>query len=308
MENYDLVVDNVSKVYKYKKSEREALKGVSFRVKKGEIFGLLGPNGAGKTTLLNIISGILNRDKGNISILNADPFEKREEVMRRVNFISSDTSFHWQIPVIEILRFYARMYQIENIEEKIKELIKLFEIEGLENVKYAYLSSGQKMRVILAKGFINEPEFLFLDEPTTSLDPYILDKVLNIFEKVNKEKGTTILFTSHQMSHVERLCDRVAFIDKGKILDIGKITDLKKKNFTRKVKINVKKIIDKDILEKDGFKIENKVLTKEVDNFKDINKIISKLTLMKMEILDIETIEPNLNDYFIRMVENDELE
>ena len=224
-------IKNVSKMFKSDGKKFHALDDVSFSVQKGEIFGLLGPNGAGKTTLINILTGLLVPDEGTISVLGKDVVRHRNDILERMNAVSGDSKFHWLLTSKEILKFYFSAYNVPKHErqERMQHLVEMFEIGGIMNKKFSWLSTGERMRLILAKSLINRPEVLLLDEPTLGLDPDIAIKTRNLILEVNKKYKTTILLTSHYMKEVEELCDRIAFIHKGKITDIGKIKDLKRR-------------------------------------------------------------------------------
>ncbi len=224
-------IKSVTKKFKSSGKEFYALDDINFSVGRGEIFGLLGPNGAGKTTLINILTGLLIPDSGSVSIMGKDVTRHRNDILERMNAVSGDSKFHWLLTSKEILNFYLSAYNVpkDRREEKIRTLVEMFEIENIMNKKFAWLSTGERMRLILAKSLINDPEVLLLDEPTLGLDPDIAIKTRNLILDVNKKYNTTILLTSHYMKEVEELCDRIAFIHKGRIIDIGRIKDLKRR-------------------------------------------------------------------------------
>ena len=198
----------------------EALKGVSFSVERGEIFGLLGPNGAGKSTIINILLGLILADSGCIEVFGQDFARHSLEIRRRMNVAAAFTSLNGVLTVRENLRVYGHIYGVKNIRGKIDELLERFEITELANKKLQYLSSGQHTRVTLCKGLINDPELLLLDECTIGLDPDIAEKTRRALQEFQREKHTTVLFTSHNMNEVEELCGRIAFLSKGQILRI----------------------------------------------------------------------------------------
>ena len=224
-------IQNVSKMFKSDGKKFYALEKVSFRVKRGEIFGLLGPNGAGKTTLINVLTGLLVPDEGTVSILGQDVVRHRNDVLERMNAVSGDSKFHWHLTSREVMNFYFSAYNVPKHErqKRMQNLVEMFEIEGIMNKKFTWLSTGERMRLILAKSLINRPKVLLLDEPTLGLDPDIAIKTRKLILDVNKKYNTTILLTSHYMKEVEQLCDRIAFIQHGSIIDIGKINDLKRR-------------------------------------------------------------------------------
>jgi len=198
----------------------EALRGVSFAVERGEIFGLLGPNGAGKSTTINILLGLILADGGHIEIFGQDFARHALAIRRRMNVAAAFTSLNGVLTVRENLRVYGHIYGVKNVRAKIDELLERFEITDLADKKLQYLSSGQHTRVTLCKGLINDPELLLLDECTVGLDPDIAEKTRRALKEFQRERQTTIVFTSHNMNEVEELCGRIAFVSKGQILRI----------------------------------------------------------------------------------------
>lgn len=195
-----------------------AVDHISFSIKRGEIVGLLGPNGAGKTTTIQMLLGLTLPDDGEILYFGKNFLENREESLSRMNFASSYSAVQGRMTVYQNLRIYAGLYGVKNTEQTVSQLLELMDIDSIKNQVFWKLSSGQKTRVILAKAFINNPELLLMDEPTASLDPEIAEKVIEILLDLQKSRGVSILYTSHDMEEVEALCDRVIFLDHGKIL------------------------------------------------------------------------------------------
>ena len=220
-----LEVKNLTKLF----GKFEALKGVSFNLKKGEILGLLGPNGAGKTTTIQCILGLIKPTSGKIKIFDKDLALHREEILSRVNFSSAYVSLPTNLKVWENLYTFARLYGIKDYKTKIKELVDFFKIENLMPKLYGTLSSGQTTRVNLVKALLNSPELLFLDEPTASLDPDIADRVRKYLKTIQQSNNLTILYTTHNMTEVEEICDRAIFINEGKIVTEGTPKELVKK-------------------------------------------------------------------------------
>lgn len=198
----------------------EALRGITFTVERGEFFGLLGPNGAGKSTTINILLGLILADGGSIRVFDTDFAAQPVAIRRRMNVAAALTSMNGVLTVRENLGVYGRIYGVKKIKTRIDELLERFEIRDLADTKLQYLSSGQHTRVTLCKGFLNDPELLLLDECTVGLDPDIAEKTRRALKQVQRDKKTTVLFTSHNMSEVEELCGRIAFLSKGEILRI----------------------------------------------------------------------------------------
>jgi ABC-2 type transport system ATP-binding protein len=192
-----------------------AVSGLSFSVERGQIFGLLGPNGAGKTTTIQLLLGLTTPGAGSIRIFGLDATLHRRAILQRSNFSSAYVSLPSNLTVRENLQVFARLYGVRSPRFRIDELLALFEIPDVGKTVTGALSSGQATRLNLCKAFLNEPEILFLDEPTASLDPDIAEKVRAVLRRIQRERGVTILYTSHNMREVEILCDRVLFLSKG---------------------------------------------------------------------------------------------
>ncbi|MBT2640398.1 ABC transporter ATP-binding protein [Bacillus sp. ISL-39] len=218
-------------VFKKEKKKVEALKGVSFAVKKGEIFGLLGPNGAGKTTMIKILSTMLIPHSGNVSILGLDPAADHRLLRPKINFIlGGERNLYWRLSAYDNLSYFADLYKIPQSIKKsrIEDLLKLVGLHDVAHQKVETFSKGMKQRLQIARGLVNNPEILFLDEPSIGLDPVSARQLRENLRKLNNQ-GTTILLTTHYMYEADELCDRIAFINKGEIIDIDTPSNLKKK-------------------------------------------------------------------------------
>ena len=201
-----------------------ALRGVSLEIEEGEIFGVLGPNAAGKTTLISILSTLLIPDRGKVEVLGMDAFKEVKKIRERIN-ISSGLNLPWSLSVYECLKFFSLAYGIP--DSRVDELIESFELSDFRDVEFEELSTGNKQKLSLAKTFINDPELVFLDEPTTGLDPDVARKVRKKISQIHKEKNLTIVLTTHYMAEAEQLCDRIVFLNKGRIIAEGTQKELK---------------------------------------------------------------------------------
>lgn len=206
-----------------------AVDGISFGVEEGTITGLLGSNGAGKTTTIQMILDIISPTSGEIKIFGMTMDKHREEILGKMNFSSPYVAMPGNLKVWENLYTFARLYGVQDIKGKIKELSELFDVESFMNKMTSQLSTGQLTRLNLTKALLNDPRLLLLDEPTSSLDPDIADKTRILLKRIQKERGVTILYTSHNMEEVEEICDRVIFLSGGKIKDDGTPAELVKK-------------------------------------------------------------------------------
>jgi ABC-2 type transport system ATP-binding protein len=203
-----------------------AVDDISFTVPRGQILGLLGPNGAGKSTTLHLLLGLTRPSRGSIVIFGQDLEKNRRSILNRVNFSSAYTSLPTNLSVWENLITFARLYSIPRPRARIEELLELFEIPRTLHAVTGSLSSGQLTRLNLCKAFLNDPEVLFLDEPTASLDPNIARKVRRTLLQVQQERKVTMITTSHNMHEVQRMCERVIFMSKGRIVNDGSPGDI----------------------------------------------------------------------------------
>ena len=222
-----------------------AVKNINFTINKGSIVGLLGPNGCGKTTTIGMMLGLIKPTSGTVFIngLNIENENNRTKILEKVNFISPYVELPKKLTVEENLKVYGKLYGVNNLQDKISDLMKQLNLFELKKRKTGELSSGQKNRVSLAKALINEPEILFLDEPTASLDPDVGDYIRTYIESFASKKGTTILLASHNMNEVERLCNEVMMMKNGKIIDKGTCSSLINKHGRKNLEETFLKIV-----------------------------------------------------------------
>ena len=208
-----------------------AVDKINFEIEKNKTVGLLGPNGCGKTTTIGMILGLVSPSEGKILIENKNiNLLKRDEILKRFNFASPYVELPKKLTVKQNLEIYGRLYSIENLYERINEISHDLDIKSFFDRRTGELSSGQKNRVSLAKSLINKPEILLLDEPTASLDPDIGDFIRSYIQEYKNKNEITVLLASHNMNEVERLCDSVIMMKKGKIIDSGTCKELIKKH------------------------------------------------------------------------------
>jgi ABC-2 type transport system ATP-binding protein len=208
-------------VYRYGRAGRPAVDGLDFAVGSGEIVGLLGPNGAGKTTTLHAILGLLAPTAGGVTVFGCSPLHERSRVMPRLNFASVDVDLPSNLLVAECLRIFAKLYGVHRDARHYDELMERFRLIELRRRRIGALSAGEQMRLKLCKALLNRPDLLILDEPTLNLDPYMAQTVRDLLMAIQRERGMSILHTSHNMREVESFCDRILFLHQGRKLAEG---------------------------------------------------------------------------------------
>ena len=202
-----------------------ALDGLDLEVGRGEVVGLLGPNGAGKTTTVNLILGLLSPTAGRVELFGEDLAKARSRILKRINFASAYAGLPRDLSVRENLRVFAHLYEVDDARRKIAALIDRLDLSALADKRVWHLSAGQRMRVVLAKALLSDPELLLLDEPTASLDPETAERVRADLTAYAAD-GRTLLWTSHNLAEVERHCSRVVFMRRGRVVLDGPPRDL----------------------------------------------------------------------------------
>jgi len=292
-------VENLVKRY----ADVEAVRGVSFSVSEGEVFGLLGPNGAGKTSTIEILEGLRNADSGTAVVCGHDPGKDAAALKYVIGAALQSTALPDKLRVMEALKLFASFYKTHKNPE---ELLKRFGLEEKRNAFYSQLSGGQKQRLALAIALINDPKVVFLDEPTAGLDPQVRREIYDIIEELKRDKKTIVL-TTHYIEEAERLCDRVAIIDHGKVISQGSPLELKQASG------------DKTRIEVRLAKSESDVALKNLEGVHDcralngayvlhcqrppqaIVALVKHLETQNNELVSLEIFTPSLEDVFIEL-------
>ena len=223
---------SVKSLFKRKYEEVKAVDDVSFSINEGELVGFIGPNGAGKTTTLKCLSGLLYPTAGKASVLDFDPWDKKPKFLKQIALVvGQKNQLWWDLPPMETFLLNKEIYEIpeKRFKETLDELIKLLEVEDILRVQVRKLSLGQRMKCELIAGLLYSPKVLFLDEPTIGLDVVMQKKMRDFIKEYNRRYQSTILLTSHYMSDIKELCQRVIIIDKGKIVFDGQLNEIIKK-------------------------------------------------------------------------------
>jgi ABC-2 type transport system ATP-binding protein len=305
-----VVVTNVSKTYRSGSETVHALDNVSISVEEGEIFGLLGPNGAGKTTLISILAGILSPDRGTAEIFGLDCTRQSKKVQEHLNVVSGFTGVLFWLSAEEALMYYCLIYNVKNPNKKIEEVITATKLEEARRLSVEDFSSGMKQRFLIAKALLNDPKIIILDEPTVGLD---VESALSIREMILRlrSEGRTILLTTHNMFEAEELCDRIGFINHGRIVDVGSVAKIKEKIIGKRlVEINCS---DADEVVSSLSKIKgvqaekhsHKTVHVTVDSYKKMKVIMKALSMSESEIFNVSALEPTLQETYLKIIGND---
>ncbi len=281
-----------------------AVNNVSFSLKEGEILGLLGANGAGKTTTIQMLLGVLTPTNGEVRYFGKNLLENREEILEQVNFSSTYTQLPWLLTVEENLTYTSYLYEIKNRKERVRKLVEVFRLNKLFKEQMKELSSGEVTRVNLAKAFINHPKVLLLDEPTASLDPETSDYIRKILVKERNMFNVSIIWTSHNMGEVEEVCDRVVFINHGKVIANDTPEKLAKTIEICHVALNVpdglKRTIEICQNKKVHYKLEARNIVVDLKE-KDIPGFLRELMDRGVVYDQISIDKPTLEDYFLQV-------
>jgi len=299
-------IKNLKKTYQIKgQAELEALKGVSFSIDKGEIFGLLGPNGAGKSTLINILGGITKKTSGSVLVDGLDIDNNHAAAKKKLGIVSQEISFDGFISVQSALELQFGYYDLQVDNDHIDYLLKYLALEDKRGVNPRLLSGGMKRRFMIARALVHSPSILVLDEPTAGVDVELRHDLYDLIRELNQQ-GTTIILTSHYLEEVELLCDRVAIIHHGQLVALDHKQQLKDRfQSTRTFKIA---LTEKDYDFPDSLKrfspqhIDGELnLTFEENEYQEVLKAVADANL---PLSNFTIVEPSLEDVFVNLTKN----
>jgi len=210
---------------------RRAIDNLSFRVDRGEVFGLLGPNGAGKTTTVRLLNGLYHPESGSVQILGLDPAQQGKAVRTRTGVLTETPALYERLTAYQNLAFFGKLADMQpaDLHARIAELLTFFGLEKRAAEKVGAYSKGMKQRLALARALLNRPEVVFLDEPTSGLDPESAQQVRELIETIRRRDGHTVFLCTHMLSEAERLCDRVAILNSGRLLALGTLAELSRR-------------------------------------------------------------------------------
>ena len=281
----------------------EALRGVSFEVEEGEVFGLLGPNGAGKTSTVEILEGLRTPDRGLVRVCGLDPENSGIEFKEQIGAVLQSTSLPDKLRVHEAIELFARFYRRRANTD---ELLKRFQLDEKRSAFYSQLSGGQKQRLALAMALVNDPRVVFLDEPTAGLDPQVRREIYDIIEELKRDKKT-VLLTTHYIEEAERLCDRVAIVDHGRVIALGTPRDLKHASAgTTRIEVRLAKPVTNGALTRlDGVtdcrEFDGAYVLHSSRPPQTIVALVKQLEAENNELQSLEMFSPSLEDVFIEL-------
>ena len=296
-------VTNLSKSYK----NIQAVDNISFQIAEGEIFGLLGPNGAGKSTTLNMLSTLLPSDSGNMTIHGINVNENIQQSKQFIGVVPQEISLYEDLSAYQNLLFWGNLYGISKKEltERIDSTLELIGLLDRKKDLIKTYSGGMKRRINIAAALLHRPKVLLMDEPTVGIDPQSRNHIFEVIEKLN-EQGMTIIYTTHYMEEVERLCDRIAIIDSGKIIAQGTQTELKNLvNAKESIQLDFQTLTPKNVellQEKLVFPMkqnENSLLIEM--NITELSKVIALCNEFQLNIVDIQLNKVNLESIFLSL-------
>ncbi|WML41741.1 ABC transporter ATP-binding protein [Neobacillus sp. OS1-2] len=289
-------IKNLTKTY----GKSRGISNISFHVEEGEIFGFIGPNGAGKSTTIRTLLSLIHPTSGSATIFGKDCIQFAPEIKREIGYLPSEVFYYDNMKVKDLLNYSASFYK-KDCSKRIKELAEIMDLDL--NKKIDDLSLGNKKKVGIVQGLLHEPKLIILDEPTSGLDPLMQQKFFELLESENK-KGATILFSSHILSEVQRLCNRVAIIKEGKIVTVEKISTLQESNY-KKFKIETKSPLEPNHFHLNG--VNNVAVSNNVISFifkGNINDVMKRIAEIEIANLWIE--EPDLEEIFMHYYEKED--
>lgn len=292
-------VDNITKKFE----DKEVIKGITFDVYEGEIFGFLGPNGAGKTTIVKMLNGIINPTSGLLSIVGIDPLSYPERIHALAGTLTETANMYEQMTAIENLVFFSKIFGVKekNINKRINFILNEVGLYEDRNKLVKHYSTGMRKKLSLARTLIHNPKLLILDEPTSGLDPESAKKVNALIKNYVKRNNGTVFLCTHQLRYAQDICTRYGFIDKGKLVCSGELNEIILRNNFKKYLLLYANFDDtyKDIKK---FKIDDNKYKIPIENKEEVSLIIRDIISIRGSIFEARIYEPSLEDIYFSLV------
>lgn len=282
----------------------QVFQNLNLTIPKGAVFGLLGPNGAGKSTIMHLLSGFLQASSGTVALNKMDVLKNKLKVQQIIGFVPQEIALYDEFSALENLRFFGSLYGLKGnvLKERISELLLLIGLESRKNDLVKTYSGGMKRRINIAVALLHNPSIVLMDEPTVGIDPQSRNRIFEIIEKL-QEKGTTVVYSTHYMEEVERLCSQIAIIDKGEILAQGSLNEL----LNSGVKINQISISFKATVPDFNLSLpvdyhwDKDVLVLNCNKDEALTMVLNILNLSGFKIANIDFLQPNLEQLFMKL-------
>lgn len=293
--------------------EHKAIDGLTFHVESGEVFGLLGPNGAGKTTTVRLLNGILPPSGGTARVFGLDPTTHAEEIRRQTGVLTETPALYERLSARENLEFFGTLHEIpeSNLKPRVDEMLEFFTLSARAKDKVETFSKGMKQRLALARALIHTPPLLFLDEPTSGLDPEAAQQVDDLIADLRRTDRQTVVLATHNLLEAQRLCDRVAIMNKGKILALGSLKELSQKLWpVTWVDIQFHVTPAKDVVKilqtqpgviRTSKDVEHNTISVQVENERVIPEVVNRLVEQSASILRVNPRDYTLEDIYFAL-------
>ncbi len=291
--------------------ETVAVDELTLEVKQGEVFGLLGHNGAGKTTTVRLLNGVLTPNGGTLKVLGHDPIEEGSALRQKTGVLTETPSLYEQLNARDNLTIFADLYSIpkNEVKKRVTEMLTIFDLQDRADEKVGGYSKGMKQRLALARAFLHEPEMLFLDEPTSGLDPIAAKQVNDLILHLSREKHRTVLLATHNLHDAQRICDRVAVLERGRIVAIGTPKELSSQavhNLTLEIEVDAEQVQQAITLLQTFSGIselshKKSVVTVSGIKHKAIPNVLSKLIRDGVKVYRVVPQEPTLEDVYFAL-------
>ncbi|MGV8026078.1 MAG: ABC transporter ATP-binding protein [Anaerolineaceae bacterium] len=295
-----------------------ALRNVSFRMQKGEIFALLGPNGAGKTTTIRLVNGLLNASSGSMTVLGCDPYKDGITVRRKTGVLTETPALYERLTALENLTFFGKLNGMSkpDLTRRIQELLDYFDLSEHADQRVGTYSRGMRQRLAIARALLHHPELLFLDEPTSNLDPEIARQVQDLILRIKREEGCSVVICTHRLYEAEQVCDHAAIMYEGKLLAKGSLQELREAaGLAKRVHFTFQKTLTAELkaellqmrVVKNAELQDGKELVLGVSDYESVPEILAWMIGKNLAVLSVIPEIPSLEEVYFKLQDQDEV-